>query len=147
MSPDGAKGPKDPVSTRPLLDKLGVKPDSRVALLGGFPDWFNVLVMQRASEISERAPSHPVDLVFLMADSLDELAPLKQLRESIVQDGAIWVVSRKGKGATLRDMDVISAAFDAGLVDNKVVSFSETHTSLRLVIRLRDRIPSQKQRS
>jgi hypothetical protein len=32
------------------------------------------------------------------------------------------------------------AALDAGLVDNKVVSFSEPHTSLRLVIRLRDRI-------
>jgi hypothetical protein len=29
---------------------------------------------------------------------------------------------------------VIAAAKAAGLVDNKVVAFSETHTSLRLVI-------------
>ena len=49
-------------------------------------------------------------------------------------NGAIWVVSRKGKAATLRDVDVIDAAKDARLVDNKVASFSATHTALRLVI-------------
>ncbi len=49
-------------------------------------------------------------------------------------NGAIWVVSRKGKAATLRDVDVIEAAKDARLVDNKVCSFSDTHTALRLVI-------------
>jgi hypothetical protein len=43
-------------------------------------------------------------------------------------------VSRKGKAATLRDVDVIEAAKAVGLVDNKVVSFSPTHTALRLVI-------------
>jgi hypothetical protein len=81
----------------------------------------------------------PVDLVFLSADSIGELALLHDLRRSIVSNGAIWVVSRKGRDATIRDTDVIAAALDAGLVDNKVVSFSDTHTSLRLVIRLRDR--------
>lgn len=131
------------VSTRPLLDKLGVTPDSRVALIGDFPEWFMVLLMQRVREFSARAPSHPVELIFLAADSPGELAVLKQLRDLIVQNGAIWVVSRKGKQATLRDREVISAALDAGLVDNKVVSFSETHTSLRLVIRLRDRKRAQ----
>jgi hypothetical protein len=126
--------------TRPLLDKLGVKPDSRVALIGEFPDWFRVLLLQRAEFIAQRAPDQPVDLIFLLADRQTELAALDDLRQRIEQNGAIWVVSRKGKAATLRDVDVISAALDAGLVDNKVVSFSDTHTSLRLVIRLRDRI-------
>jgi hypothetical protein len=36
--------------------------------------------------------------------------------------------------AKIKDVDVIAAAKAAGLVDNKVVSFSETHTALRLVI-------------
>jgi hypothetical protein len=140
VSPPAAR---DQVSTRPLLDKLGVTPDSRVALVGEFPDWFIVLLMQRAREISERAPSHPVELIFLMADSVDELVLLRQLRNMIVPNGAVWVVSRKGKAATLRYADVLAAALDAGLVDNKVVSFSETQTSLRLVIRLRDRMRAQ----
>jgi len=43
-------------------------------------------------------------------------------------------VSLKGKAARLKDVDVIAAAKAAGLVDNKVVGFSDTHTSLRLVI-------------
>ena len=130
----------DTPSTRPLLDKLGVKPDSRVALIGDFPDWFHVLLLERAAFIGEGAPAEPVDLIFLLADTHAELDLLHDLRHRIEQNGAIWVVSKKGKAATLRDVDVISAALDAGLVDNKVVSFSETHTSLRSVIRLRDRI-------
>jgi hypothetical protein len=43
-------------------------------------------------------------------------------------------VSRKGKAATLRDIEVIAAAQEHGLVDNKVVSFSARRTALRLVI-------------
>ena len=140
MSPPSPPARDDTPSTRPLLDKLGVKPDSRVAVIGEFPDWFRIALLQRAAFIAQNAPSEPVEMIFLLADSHDELVALHDLRQRIEQNGAIWVVSRKGKEATLRDVDVISAALDAGLVDNKVVSFSETHTSLRLVIRVRDRI-------
>lgn len=131
--------PADAISTKPLLDKLGVKPGARVALIGAFEEWFRVLLTERASSISERMPTKPVDIVFLKADSVADLIPLARLRSKIVSNGAIWVVSRKGRLATLRDVDVIQASLDAGLVDNKVVSFSETQTSLRAVIRLRDR--------
>lgn len=64
----------------------------------------------------------------------DEFLLLVSLRSHIIQTGAIWVVSRKGRAATIRDVDVIAAARDAGLVDNKAASCSDTHTSLRLVI-------------
>ena len=43
-------------------------------------------------------------------------------------------MSRKGKAATLRDVEVIAAAIANDLVDNKVASFDETRTSARLVI-------------
>ena len=39
----------------------------------------------------------------------------------------------------IRDVEVMAAGRAAGLVDNKVVSFSETHTSLRLVIPVKER--------
>ena len=87
-----------------------------------------------------RHPGESVDLIFLAADSLAELALLADLRLRIVTNGAIWIVSRKGKQATIRDTDVIAATLEAGLVDNKVVSFSDdAHARLRAVIRLRDR--------
>jgi hypothetical protein len=49
------------------------------------------------------------------------------------------VIRPKGGRSALRDTDVIDAGLAAGLVDNKIASFSETHGAMRLVYRLRDR--------
>lgn len=49
--------------------------------------------------------------------------------------GAIWIVSQKGKGAPLKDTDVLKAARGFGLSDTKVCAFSRTHTALRFVKR------------
>lgn len=128
----------DAISTRPLLDKLGVRSGSRVAIAGVDDAEFRRLLDDRTSDVRELAshevPPAGMDLIFLAADSIDELARIGVLRASLVPDGAIWVVSRKGRQATLRDVDVIDAAKSMNLVDNKVVSFSTTHTALRLVI-------------
>jgi hypothetical protein len=48
-------------------------------------------------------------------------------------------VRPKGGRSEIRDTDVIAAGLAAGLVDNKIASFSETHGAMRLVFRLRDR--------
>jgi hypothetical protein len=122
------------VSTKPLLDKLGVRPGMRVAFIGVEDDSIRPLVLERTSDVTEGWPLPETDVVFLAADSTADLAPLPELAALIRRNGAIWVVSRKGKGATVRDVDVIDKAKSARLVDNKVVSFSATHTSLRLVI-------------
>ena len=132
------------VYTRPLLDKLGVKPGARVAILDVPDADFRALLPERTTDVTEGWPEPDTDLVFLGADSIDELLRIGPLQESLVPDGAIWVVSRKGKAATLRDYDVIEAAKAVGLVDNKVVSFSPTHTALRLVIPVARRgVPSR----
>jgi hypothetical protein len=122
------------IYTTPLLDKLGVKPGSRVAIIRVHDEVFRALLPERTTDITEGAPLPETDLIFLAADSIDELLEIGTLQESLVPNGAIWVVSRKGKQATLRDVDVIDAAKSVGLVDNKVASFSDTHTAQRLVI-------------
>ena len=73
-------------------------------------------------------------MLFYAVDSLDDLSRLGELRGAIQPKGAIWAVSPKGKGAVVKDTDVMEAAREAGLVATKVVSFSETHTALKLVI-------------
>jgi Protein of unknown function (DUF3052) len=127
--------------TTPLLDKLGVRPGGRVAIVGEVdPDGtFRALLADRTTDVTVGEPKSESDLVFLAADATDELAVLASLRSRIRPNGAIWVVSRKGRAATIRDVEVIAAAREAGLVDNKVASFSDTHTSLRLVIPVADR--------
>jgi hypothetical protein len=123
------------VYTTPLLDKLGVKPGSRVAIVGVVDDSaFRALLADRTSDLTLGKPKRDMDLIFLAADTIDELLQIGRLQRSLKPNGAIWVVSRKGKAATLRDVDVIDAAKAVGLVDNKVVSFSDSHTALRLVI-------------
>ena len=130
------------VYTTPLLDKLGIRPGMRVAVLGVDDDGFRAQLVDRTSDITDGWPKPETDVVLLAADSTADLAPLKNLATRIRPNGAIWVVSRKGKAATLRDVEVIAAALDAGLVDNKVASFSDTHTSLRLVIPVHLRPPN-----
>ena len=120
--------------TTPLLDKLGVKPGARVAIVDVPDADFRALLADRTTDVTDGWPEPETDLLFLAADSIDQLLRVGRLQESLVPNGAIWVVSRKGKAATLRDVDVIDAAKAVGLVDNKVASFSPTHTALRLVI-------------
>ena len=52
--------------------------------------------------------------------------------------GAIWVVWPKGR-KELREDDVRNAAKAQGLVDIKVMSFSETLSALKLVIPVAER--------
>lgn len=125
---------REQVSTRPLVDKLGIRPGARVAIVGVPDAALRSMLVERDADITEGTPAPRTDLVFLAADSIDDLLLLRELRRTLNPDGAIWVVSRKGKAATLRDVEVIDAAIASGLVDNKVVSFSDTHTALRLVI-------------
>lgn len=134
------KGPQQ-CSVRPRIDKLGVKPGFRVAVVGVDDDLLLSELRARTDEIVIGMPRSRRDVIFYSAESLEALDELENLRTRIVHAGAIWVVSRKGKERFLNDTDVIAAGKRCGLVDNKVVSFSATHTALRLVIplALRDR--------
>jgi hypothetical protein len=122
------------VYTTPLLDKLGIRPGMRVALIDIDDAEIRSLIADRTSDLTEGAPEPDTDVILLGADSMEALAQLEGLASCIRPNGAIWVVSRKGKERTLRDVDVIDAARTARLVDNKIASFSPTHTAMRLVI-------------
>jgi hypothetical protein len=122
------------VYTTPLLDKLGVRPGFRVAVIDIDDPAIRSLLAERTSDITEGWPEPDTDVVLLGADTREALEPLQDLAGRIRSNGSIWVVSRKGKDATLRDVEVIDAARAAGLVDNKVAAFSPSHTALRLVI-------------
>ena len=129
------------VYSTPRIDKLGVRPGARVAIVG-VPDLdLRDELRARTHDLTEGQPLADTDIVFVAVDRQEELGRLAALRTTIAPNGAIWVVSRKGKAATVRDVEVIAAARAIGLVDNKVASFSPTHTALRLVIPVALRTP------
>ena len=127
------------VSTRPLLDKLGVKPGSKVAIVNLDDPAFLKQVTERTAAVITRKPRSKVDLVFMGADDAADLERLHEVKSWIEPDGAVWVVRLKGGRGPLRDTDLINAGLAAGLVDNKIASFSDTHGAMRFVYRLRDR--------
>ena len=131
------------VYTAPLLDKMGIRPGMRVAILGPLEDddevpdaegTFRARLEERTTDITDGRPKPDTDIVVLAADSTADLAQLADLRPSIFPTGAIWVVSRKGRAATLRDVEVMAAGRANDLIDNKVVAFSARRTALRLVV-------------
>lgn len=119
---------------RGLMEKLGVKTGQRVAVLGVADASFLDDLRARTTELSEGGLTAEADIVFYAADETADLVRLPELLASISKKGAIWIVSPKGKGARLKDVEIMAAAREAGLVDTKVVSFSDTHTALRFVI-------------
>jgi hypothetical protein len=129
-----ARPPERDYSHRLLLDKLGVKPGHRVAVLGVQDNDFLKDLSARVLSFS-RDDTREADMVFLAAEDLKALARMKSLAGAIQKNGAVWVLYPKGQ-KHIREIDVINAGKSAGLTDNKVCRFSETHTALRFVIPL-----------
>jgi len=130
--------PERDYSHRLLIDKLGVRPGQKIAVLGVESAEFITDLASRVPDYArgERVPG--ADLVFFSAESLSDLKQLKLLAKSIERSGAVWVVYPKGQ-KHIREIDVIAAGKSAGLTDNKVCRFSETHTALRFCIPVANR--------
>ena len=116
----------------PLLDKLGVKPTSRVAVLRIEDEAFWRDLSARTMDVAREAVPD-ADIVFYSAESKDALAGVEPLIPTIKRNGAIWVVYPKGK-KHVTEGDVMAAGKEAGIVDVKIVSFSDTHSALKFVI-------------
>ncbi len=126
----------DQVSTRPLLDKLGVRPGMRVVVLGEFPEDFLALLRGRAAEVVDDPAG--CEILLLAAEHPAHLSQVTSLAASLRHDAALWIVRPRGSPA-MSEGEVRAAGLEAGLVDVKVVHFSETHSAAKFVFRLRDR--------
>ena len=120
-------------SPKSVIDKLGVKPEHVVAVFGETGEALRAMLCERVGEIHGFPPPEPVDVLFLMASDRAALHHLPALRAHLKPDGAVWVIRPKGV-KEITEADVMAAGKEAGLVDVKVVKFSETHTAEKLVI-------------
>ncbi len=120
-------------SPKSLLDKLGVKPGSVVSVVAVKDDTFLSDLQSRGANVSVGRLRKSSDLVFVGAETPRDLKRLQRVEPYIKRNGAVWVVSPKGK-PEIRDVVVIQAGVAAGLVDTKVVRFSDSHTALKFVI-------------
>ena len=117
------------------LDKLGVKPGMSVVIINVTDSTFLTEVEQRAGKVTRTPPAigRPADAIFYGATHRDALERLAGLVKVIKPDGALWVVRPKGR-PEITESETMAAGKRAGLVDVKVVSFSDTHTAEKFMI-------------
>jgi hypothetical protein len=128
-------------SGTPLPKKLGIKPGSRLALLGAPASFDDVL-----GELPERvtianALGHDVILLFTKARA-DLAKRFAKTARQLDFAGGLWIAWPKKASGVATDVteDVVrDIALDAGLVDNKVCAIDEVWSGLRCVYRLEDR--------
>lgn len=117
-----------------VLDKLGVAADSKVSVINFKDEKFLVDIQKKAGAVTLGKAAKDSDLIFYEANSGTEVEQLASLKKYLKPNGGIWVLSLKGKAATIKDGEVMRIGKKCGLIDNKVVGFSETHTALKFVI-------------
>jgi hypothetical protein len=129
------------------LAKLGIKQGTRVALLN-FDDedhredrFVEELESANAAIVGD-ARDRDLDAIFFVARSARDLAKLRSLSGRIKPAGAVWVVRAKGREAAVTEAESMAAGKAAGLVDVKVVSFSDRYSAEKYVIPIARREPA-----
>jgi len=127
------------VSTRSRIEKLGIKSGSDVLLLGIEKDQVFVKELRTAGAALRTAGSKPADMIFATFGHRDDLRRLPPLVARLKPNGALWTLRPKGS-KDLTEAEMMRAGQRAGLVDVKVVSFSETLSALKFVIPVAKRV-------
>jgi hypothetical protein len=126
--------PRPDYSGRTLFEKLGVTSDAHVALVGRHDQTFTAALNERLPKAASQALRTTYDLIFVRVDAPRDLARLARAAAHLKPTGALWVFHPKGHGASPNAGEVRSSGIAAGLVDNKISAYSESHTALRFVI-------------
>ena len=116
------------------MDKLGVKPGMRIALVGMDDDALIEDIGAKGARLETSARSKGLDMIFFAAHAPRDLSRLEAIAGRLQPAGAIWLIRAKGRGAPISERESMAAGKKAGLVDVKVVSYSDTHSAEKYVI-------------
>ena len=120
------------------IEKLGVKPEAVVSLLGDFDAEFLGELDKLTKSVSKGKVAADSEWIFFAADSKEGLGALPRISKSMKGAAALWMVYPKGQ-KHITENDVLAAGRKTGLKDVKVVGFSPTHTALKFVIPVKRR--------
>ncbi len=133
------------MNPRTLIDKLDVKPTSRVLVVSsdGASDDFIEFVRDvdarahmtviESSGAEGDCDTAEFDVAFLLADEPSALDSIGSIRRRIRSTGGIWVLHPRGRRDLSHDA-IMQHGRPAGLVDVKSARFSGTHGALKLMV-------------
>jgi hypothetical protein len=130
-------------SGTPLVKKLGIASEARVALVGAPPGFDRTLGRLPAGVEVRRQARGRNDVIICFVTRRAELERrLDALARALEPAGGLWIAWPKRASGVATDVTenvVRDVGVAAGLVDNKVCALDETWSGLRLVYRVRDR--------
>jgi hypothetical protein len=118
-------------SPKSLIDKLGVKDDAVVSVVGMDDAEFLKALEARAGTITRGRVNEASAMVFLGVEKDRDLARIATVAAKLPEKAVLWVVHPKGKDG-VADTAIFAVAKQAGLTYTKVARFSATHTAERL---------------
>src|SRR5467141_2137358 len=131
-------------SGRSLIDKLGIKPGMRIAILHAPRGYRTTLGKLPPGVTVTSAVRGVLPLIhFFTVDRARFERQLPALLRALAPDGALWVSWPKKASGVPTDMteDVLRAvALPTGLVDVKVAAVDDVWSGLKLVRRLKNRL-------
>jgi len=126
-------------SGTPLAQKLGIKPDSTVVLIGAPANYRKLLgAPARSVTFTARANANSSFIHLFVRKRRELEGKLAQLRRKIADTGTLWVSWPKKSAGLETDVteDVVrGVALPMDFVDIKVCAVDEIWSALKLVIR------------
>jgi hypothetical protein len=121
-------------SHRTAVQKLGVKPEQRVEVIGDVGSGLRRDVKQAVGRGLVR--SGELDGAIVLVESEDEAKEtLVRYRARLRDTGYLWVITRKrGHESYLNQMTLVPHAKRLGLIDNKTCSIDEDRSGIRFVV-------------
>ena len=130
-------------SGTPLVQKIGIKPGSRIILRNHPPTFLSDLgTLPGGAECTERLTGK-ADVVVCFTDRKSELVRnFASLASRLNPAGMLWISWPKKASGVATDLNeniVREIGLECGLVDVKVCAIDETWSGLKFVVRLKDR--------
>lgn len=120
------------VSDKPLLDKLGIKPTTRTAVLGFGERAF----MEGREHDTCLKEGTEYDAILFHAPTLQELRDLHKIKHAVGPKTMLWIIYPKGR-KDITQNHVFAHGQGIGLVDVKICKFDEERTGLKFLHRRR----------
>ena len=121
-----------------VVQKMGIKAGHVVSVVRLDDDAFVADLEKAGAEVSRGRARKNSDAILYGANSRADLDRMTTLKTSLKPEGSLWIIRPKGVKA-ITEADTMAAGQAAGLVDVKVVRFSETHSAEKYVIPLKSR--------
>lgn len=135
-------------SSRSLVDKLGLKPATRVALYNPPPEYFELVEWPESLVFSQDLADDQLDWLHFFTTSEKELRQqFPKLKALLQPAGQLWISWPKGGAPITTDLNenrIRHIGLEHGLVDVKVIAVDANWSGLKFVFRLTDRLNSAK---